>query len=44
VIAYDAEVPSAILERARADAGRMLLTANGQLPRCDGLIVVLRSR
>ncbi len=43
VIAHEAEVAPAILARARADAGRIAVTAAEPLPECTGLLVVLRA-
>jgi uroporphyrin-III C-methyltransferase/precorrin-2 dehydrogenase/sirohydrochlorin ferrochelatase len=41
-ILYEPAIPSAILDRARADAARFALPYEGPLP--DGLVVVLRQR
>jgi uroporphyrin-III C-methyltransferase/precorrin-2 dehydrogenase/sirohydrochlorin ferrochelatase len=41
VLAHEAGVPAAILDRARADARRLSL-APGERPEADGLVVVLR--
>ncbi|MGE3691449.1 MAG: bifunctional precorrin-2 dehydrogenase/sirohydrochlorin ferrochelatase [Novosphingobium sp.] len=43
VVAYEANVPAAILDRARADAARVALGKNQQPPQAKGLIIVLRS-
>lgn len=42
MIAHDADVPAAILDRARADAVRVLLSRDEPPPEAQGLIVVLR--
>ncbi len=42
VIAHEPDVPPAILDRARADAVRLVLGAGEAVPSRDGLIVVLR--
>ena len=42
VIAHEEDVPPAILDRARADAMRVLLRPGENLPEYDGLTVVLR--
>lgn len=40
VILHEADVPAAVLDRARADAERQLLSSSGSQP--DGLVIVLR--
>jgi len=41
-LAFEASVPAAVLDRARADAARVLLQAGEAPPAAPGLIVVLR--
>jgi len=43
VIGYEPEVPTTILERARADAVRIALAAGAAMPDGTGMIVVLRT-
>lgn len=44
LIAYEPDVPPAILDRARADAARRAIAKGGEAPRADGLVITLRRR
>lgn len=44
IVAYDADVSSQILDRARADAQRMELPPTGMPPEAGGLVIVLRMK
>ena len=44
LIAYEPDVPSAILDRARADAARQAIGKGEAAPGADGLVITLRRR
>ena len=44
LIAFEADVPPAVLDRARADAARMAIGAGVIPPAREGLVVLLRHR
>lgn len=44
LIAYEPDVPPAILDRARADAVRRAIATGEPAPRADGLVITLRRR
>lgn len=44
LIAYEPDVPPAILDRARADATRRTIAKDGEAPRAKGLVITLRRR
>lgn len=43
LIAHEAAVPAAILDRARADAGRLVLDSGAEAPESTGLTVIIRA-
>lgn len=42
LIAYEPAVPAAILDRARADAGRLAIVKGDPAPQAEGLVITLR--